>query len=247
MAPTDQAGYDARFEWGLAGALALAPLVDVLVVVDVLRFTTSVDVAVSRGAEVIPCRFRGPEAEQLAAQHRAELAAWVEPGDTTRFSLSPVALQRIERGTRLVLPSPNGSTIAVEAAAAGAAVLAGCLRNAAAVAGWCEARGPVAVIAAGEQWPGGALRPAYEDLLGAGAIMAALAAAGRRLSPEAASSAAAFRAARLPDDLLACSSAVELAAKGFAADLPFAAALNVSSCVPVLRQGIFVGRLDRLL
>ncbi|HEU0169287.1 MAG TPA: 2-phosphosulfolactate phosphatase [Chloroflexota bacterium] len=236
---TDQAGYDARFEWGLAGALALAPLVDVLVVVDILRFTTSVDVAVSRGAEIIPSRFRGPEAEDLAAQFGAQLAGWAAPGDTSTFSLSPVSLQRIQPGTRLVLPSPNGSTITFEAAAASATVVAGSLRNAAAVGCWCTGRGPIAVIAAGEQWPGGALRPAFEDLVGAGAILAALAEAGRGLSPEAAAAAGAFRAARLPDDLLACSSGVELVAKGFAADLPLAADLNVSPCVPLLQDGMF--------
>ena len=157
------------------------------------------------------------------------------------LSLSPVSLQGIKPGARLVLPSPNGSTIAFEAAAAAATVVAGSLRNAAASARWCEGRGTVAVIAAGEQWPGGGLRPAYEDLLGAGAILAALAAAGTgRLSPEASAAVAAFDAARLPDDLLFCSSAIELTAKGFAADLALAAALNVSSCVSVLLEGVLV-------
>jgi len=53
----------------------------------------------------------------------------------------------------------------------------------------------VAVIASGERWPDGSLRPALEDLLGAGAVLAALRKqhAGP-LSPEAAEAADCFEA-----------------------------------------------------
>ena len=44
-----QQGYDIRFEWGLAGVKALAPLSDVVIIVDVLSFSTCVDVVVNRG------------------------------------------------------------------------------------------------------------------------------------------------------------------------------------------------------
>ncbi|MBI2708266.1 MAG: hypothetical protein HYX34_01020 [Actinobacteria bacterium] len=39
-----------RFEWGVDGALALAPVCRAVVIVDVLRFTTCVEVALSAGA-----------------------------------------------------------------------------------------------------------------------------------------------------------------------------------------------------
>ena len=50
------------------------------------------------------------------------------------------------------------------------------------------------MIAAGEQWPTGGLRPCLEDALGAGAIVAAM---QRTSSPEARAAAAAFSAATL--------------------------------------------------
>jgi 2-phosphosulfolactate phosphatase len=51
------------------------------------------------------------------------------PGGRPPFSLSPVSLLEIPPGTRLVLPSPNGSAVAASVAATGSVVLAGCLRN----------------------------------------------------------------------------------------------------------------------
>ncbi|MEV0180198.1 hypothetical protein AB0I54_12975 [Streptomyces sp. NPDC050625] len=59
-------------------------------------------------------------------------------------------------------------------------VIAACLRHVTAVSSWLVARGygtpehPVPVIAAGERWPEGSLRPALEDLLGAGALISEL-------------------------------------------------------------------------
>jgi 2-phosphosulfolactate phosphatase len=128
----EQPGFDPRLEWAAEGAALLARACPVLVVVDVLRFTTAVEVAVARGARVVPRRWPGGGAGG--------------PG-------------------------------------AGAVVLAGCLRNASAVAAAARRLGgPVGVVAAGERRPDGGLRPAVEDLVGAGAILHAL---GGRPSPEA--------------------------------------------------------------
>jgi phosphosulfolactate phosphohydrolase-like enzyme len=46
----DQAGFDARLEWGVEGARVLAGVCQVVVVVDVLSFTTAIEVAVGRAA-----------------------------------------------------------------------------------------------------------------------------------------------------------------------------------------------------
>ena len=58
-----QPGSGARFDWGLTGAAELGRVCAVLVVVDVLSFTTAVDVAVGRGMRVHPF----PWGEQAAA------------------------------------------------------------------------------------------------------------------------------------------------------------------------------------
>jgi 2-phosphosulfolactate phosphatase len=229
-----QGTYGARFEWGPV----VAPEVSegVCVVVDVLRFTTAVEAAVSRGVAVYPYRWRDATAAAFAGSFQARLA---DGGDPAGPSLSPSSMDALAPGTSLVLPSPNGATCAVLAAEAGAQVVAGCLRNAAAVGAWAdEAGGPVTVIACGERWPDGSLRPSLEDLLGAGAILASVAGDP---SPEARAAIAAFRDAahRLPEVLSECASGRELGEKGWAVDVGYAARLNVSTTVPVLTSGAF--------
>ena len=73
---------------------------------------------------------------------------------------------------RCVLPSQNGAEITLQAARIAKIVFGGCLRNALAVAAAAQRCGSsFNVIAAGERWPDGSLRPALEDWLGAGAIL----------------------------------------------------------------------------
>jgi 2-phosphosulfolactate phosphatase len=251
----DQAGFDLRFEWGPDGLRRLGPGAAAVVIVDVLRFTTAVSVAVGRGARVLPYPSEADGSpETYAAQHNALLAG--SGRNHGGWSLSPTDLQELRAGTRLVLPSPNGSALAFGARqhARRAVVLAGCLRNASAVARWLAATtragaGPVVVVAAGERWPGdaGTLRPAVEDLLGAGAILRALRVvsgiAVEGISPEARAAMAAFDDARdgLWEWLLASGSGRELVAWGWRDDVEAAAALDVEAVVPVLDGAAFVG------
>jgi 2-phosphosulfolactate phosphatase len=239
-----QEGFDARFEWGIEGVRRLAPLSSVVVIVDVLRFTTAVDVAVSRGAVVYPYYARADgAAETFAREVGAALGEWRGANAGERaYSLSPASLLQIAPGERLVLPSLNGATLAFSASEAATMVLAGCLRNATAVGAAARERGGVvAVIAAGELWDRdtGGLRPAVEDLLGAGAILTALAPATP--SPEARAAMAAFQAAQsdLHAHLRACSSGRELIQKGFPRDVELAAEFDVSQTVPILRERAF--------
>lgn len=234
-----------RLEWGPTGGAAVARGADVTVVVDVLSFTTSVSVAVGRGITVFPFRWNDGRAADFAREHDANLAlqrqdAGWRPGSV---SLSPQSLQRATGIERLVLPSPNGSTICAALARQDVTVVAACLRNAGAVAEWLAPRlaegGVVAVVPAGERWPDGTLRPAVEDLWGAGAVVAGLDPA--LLSPEARLAGVAFDAfrARPLEHLLGCASGRELVAKGFEPDVAIAGRLATSDVVPVMDAGAF--------
>lgn len=232
-----QQEFDVRCEWGEHGVAVLAPVSDAVVIVDVLSFSTCVEIAVDNGAVVYPYRWRDDRAVEFAASVQAELAASKRGGG--KYSLSPASLLQIQPGTRLVLPSPNGATLSL--AAKPAPVLAGCLRNAQAVAQAASQYGPrIAVIAAGERWRDDhSLRPSFEDLVGAGAIASYL---KGRLSPEALAAVAAFQQARdrLDETLAHCSSGKELIERGFSEDVRLAGQLNASDTAPLLVEGAFV-------
>ncbi|MDN5790576.1 MAG: 2-phosphosulfolactate phosphatase [Micrococcales bacterium] len=318
-----------RVEWGQSGALSLCRYAAELgcavtaVVVDVLSFTTCVSVAADTGITVLPYRWRDEGAETFAHAQDATLArarrvAVVEGG----VSLSPGSIRAAEGVRRLVLPSPNGSTISTLLAETGARVVAASLRNRAAVGRWLadqltvtesiaagssepsetagssepsetaepsepsetagtaetagssessepaqslraagDARagdhpGPVLlVVPAGERWPDGSLRPAIEDLWGAGGVIAELAdtlghhAGPPLVSPEAQAALAAYRDVgdRLTEALAECSSGRELIAQGYADDVSIAAELDASSQAPILTAGAFLPQTHREL
>jgi len=118
-------------------------------------------------------------------------------------------------------------------------MLTGCLRNAAAVATAARQLAgprPIGVIAAGERWPDGSLRPATEDLLGAGTIFDPL---NVPLSVEARIARDAFWEARvdLADVLADSMSGRELIDHGFRDDVQLTSKLDISRTIPLLRDG----------
>lgn len=240
-----QTSADVRFDWGPSGAAALGA--EVTVVVDVLSFATTLSVAVERGIEVFPFRWRDVRATTYAATRGAVLAVGRSQAGPGRVSLSPASVRAAAGVERLVLPSPNGSSISFALAETGGEVVGGCLRNAAAVAALLAERlragATVGVVAAGERWPDGTLRPAVEDLWGAGAVLAALADLGvGSPSAEARVAAAAYRAVGdVPAALHDCASGRELVGRGFGGDLDVAAEAGSSAVVPLLRGESFVG------
>lgn len=228
----------AHCEWGPNGVLAFRQTAKVLIIVDVLSFSTAVDIAVARGAAIVPFPLGDGEAAKIAAAATGALLASAKRDGG--YSLSPVSLQAIPAGTKLLLPSPNGSKLSL--AGGGATVFAGCLRNARAVAAaalQAAAGGDIAVIPAGERWRADdSLRPAIEDLIGAGAILEAL---GLPLSPEARVARDAYLSAapNLADTIGQSVSGRELFDRGFAQDVELAVAANVSAAAPVLRGGAY--------
>ncbi len=146
------------FRLGLQGQKSLLAASDVIV--DVLSFSTAVDVAASRGARILPYPYGQADAQGYADNRGAPRTA-----GGGQLSLSPVTLQTVADGARIVLPSQNGSRLSRETGAV--PTPAGCLRNAAAVARALPPLESSIGVVAGELWPDGGLRPAIEDLLGA--------------------------------------------------------------------------------
>lgn len=213
--PFDQSYYQVRLEWGTEGLTRLAPA-DIVVVIDVLRFTSTMADVVAQGGTVT-----------------------LE--DARRWST-------------------NGAAVASAAADTGATVLLGGIRNAAATARAVMAlqerratRTSVAVIAAGERTPGGDLRYAVEDQLGAGAVIAALTDLGiDHSSPDGAVASESFRVLRralrhlmaasgsgreLNDGVPSTGRMVEAGIRPATSEE--AAELDAVDAVPVLRDGVF--------
>ena len=245
-----QAGSALRLDWGPTGAAAIGRGCGIAVVVDVLSFTTTVTVAADRGIAVLPHPWGdGDAARALADARGATLAVGRSRARPGAVSLSPASVRRAHDLRRLVLPSPNGSTISAGLAGDVPAVVAVSLRNRRAAARWLHERRAsdpglrVAVVCAGERWPDGTLRPAVEDLWGAGALIELLIADGwPDVAPEATAAAAAFGAldGAVEAGLRAGASGRELIDAGHPDDVGIAAELDRSRSVPVLRDGAFI-------
>lgn len=240
-----QTSYPIRFDWGPIGAEATVAAH--AVVVDVLSFTTTVTVAAELGIEVFPFEWRDSRAAEHAMRHGAKLAVgrFESRGlDGRHLTLSPASLAAVEGVTRLVLPSPNGSTICFRLAESATEVVAASLRNRRAVAAhlarefFRTREAPeVTVVAAGERWPDGSLRPCVEDLWGAGGVLSALADLGvEGFSPEARMAAQVFRSTErtLVDELPSLAGGRELVEAGFAEDVRIAGQVDESEVVPIL-------------
>ena len=188
----DHAEYDLRCEWGLAGVRALAPIGDVLIVVDVLVFSTAVDIAVTRGASVLPHRWRDSSAEAFAKSKGALLAS---PRSAGGYSLSPPMRAPAVRASPSFQPESSGATARFV--------------------------------------------PPFEDLIGAGAVLANL---PGRPSPEAETAIAAFERFHhnLHDALARSTSGKELVERGFAYDVQVAAEYAASTAAPVMFEARFV-------
>lgn len=230
----DQNAFDIRCEWGERGLDMLAPMVDALVIIDILCFSTCVDIGTSGGALIYPYRWRDESAAGFARDIGATLAG---RRGSAQISLSPPSLRHVTRGMKLVLPSPNGATLS--RLTGSTPTFAACFRNAAAVAAAAQALGPrIGVIPAGERWPDGSLRPCLEDWLGAGAVIHHL---SGTTSPESETARGAFEqhAHHLERTLRGCGSARELIEQGWTEDVIVASELGSSTAAPRLVDGAY--------
>lgn len=246
----DQSPYEIKVEWGIRGAREAAKREEILIIVDVLSFSSTVIAAMENEAVIYP--FPPPineKAKKYANQLGAELVVGrAEAIKTSKHSLSPNSFTADDRGKSYVLCSLNGAAC-VEAAKRVPGLLMGSLRNTQAVAEAAlelkkKTGKPITIIACGERCEKvsaneNELRPSIEDYLGAGAIISSLEGS---LSPEAFVCKQAFEGSKhkLSNLIRKCGSGRELAERGFAKDVDYCMQLNVSSIVPVLSETKFI-------
>lgn len=239
----DQNAYLCRLDWGHSGAERAAQLGGIIIVVDVLSFSTTSIVGVQQGAILHPYASQEVATEE-ATRFGYELAVHRRDVPTLgKFSLSPATLRYAQAGQHIAIASPNGATCCRLTAGA-SHTLIGALVNAEAVASLAlelhhETSNPITVLACGERWHpisnNEGLRFALEDILGAGAILSKL---PLSKSPEALASEATFVAmqANLHKMLGECGSGIELIDRGYAEDVEIAAQLNSIQSVPIYRN-----------
>jgi len=231
-------------EWAAPGAALAGARGDIVVIVDVQSFSTSISVAVERGAtafvraidEIMAMGGRDAAERELDA----ELLARERAATTARFSLSPATLLHAGPGDRIVFTSLNGARC-VSAAEAAPLVLAAGFRNRRATADLiaatiAEEGVRCTIVPCGERWTSvselnDGLRPSIEDWIGAGALASALREHGLDLSAEATLAAAAFEATTgaWPDLVRAAVSGRELLEQGFSDDVDLALQCDVSA------------------
>lgn len=213
----DQSTYQVRLDWGVAGLGRLAPA-DIVVVVDVLRFSSRVTrlLEANAGARV--------------------------PLDGSAHALSVNGAAVAHAATSVTAPDGGAPVILLGCLRNARAVANACLE----IQNQRGRRTSVTIIPAGEiaRVSGSiTLRFAVEDQLGAGAIVAALSELGTdHTSPDAAAaceSALGLRSA-MKHLVTASGSGVELVGRGEKDDVVAAASLDVTDIVPVLRDRAFV-------
>jgi 2-phosphosulfolactate phosphatase len=215
---------------------------DIPVIVDVLRFSSTVTTAVANGFTILPAPTAGVAARILAAATGAAVSA--APG-TARWSLSPLDFVNPRDPGEVVLVSPNGAALS-HSLPPGSVGFVGCLLNAR-VAGRLLGemsrglRKGIALIAAGEAVEEQESdlehrRFAVEDHLGCGAILSEL---KIDLDDEARAWREAFLVSKheYADLIRQSPSGTWLAARGQAGDLSHCVQLSIYDTLPVIRDG----------
>ncbi|WP_232223978.1 2-phosphosulfolactate phosphatase [Anoxybacteroides tepidamans] len=223
---------------------------DIVIIVDVLSFSSTVVTAVDYGAEIYPYpppinEHTKAFAESIGAQIVWGRAEAIKYGG---HSLSPLSFTEADRGQKFVMCSLNGAACTWIAAKVPALLIGGPL-NASAVAEKANALraalgANITVVPCGETWPDALenenkLRPSIEDYLGAGMIVSKL--IGSK-SPEAQVCVGAYQSIKHQwRDLIWDSiSGRELRKRGYEQDVLHCAQIDVTTAVPILEGNRFV-------
>lgn len=221
--------------WGEDGLSYYGAFFKAIVIVDVLSFGTTVDIALSKGSSIIPTKIENED--QLISISKQQKAIFAKKRNESGITLSPSSMQSLDARQTILLPSPNGSTLVDIATRFEKPVFTGCFRNSKVLADALnfEKFFPVLFVAAGERYPNKKLRPSIEDYWGVGSILANL---NYEKSIEAEFAIQSFIAASrdLKNNLISCESGQELLLQGFKQDVELAAELNVSNKISILSK-----------
>ena len=69
----NQSNFEICCEWGKKGVEQLSPISDVVIIVDILSFSTCIEIANSRNAIVFPCEWQNESAQEFAQSVNAKL------------------------------------------------------------------------------------------------------------------------------------------------------------------------------
>src|SRR5688572_3224037 len=97
----NQHEYDIRFEWGQRGVEKLSSISDVVIIIDILSFSTCVDIVTGNLASVIPYKWKDETAIELAKSKNAFLADHKRQYSTS-YSLSPTSLLTVNKNEKIV-------------------------------------------------------------------------------------------------------------------------------------------------
>ncbi|MHA6530255.1 2-phosphosulfolactate phosphatase [Paenibacillus sp. BAC0078] len=246
----DQTNYGVKLDWGATGARMASQRGDIVIIVDVLSFSSTVVTATQHQARIFP--FPPPineEAKAFAKAKHAEIV-WgrAEAVREGGHSLSPLSFGAADQARNFVLCSVNGA-LCTSVASQVPALLIGCLLNASAVARIAnqfsqEQNKDITVIACGEKWTDvnlqeNNLRPSIEDYLAAGMILSQL--HGSK-SPEAEVCIGAYEYSKpnLQELIWESASGRELRERGYEQDVRYCCQMDTSNTVPHLQEQCFV-------
>ena len=205
---------------------------DIAVVVDVLTFSTVIDVAL---AARLKCFV--PPVDASSSVYPGAL--WTGRREAGGISLSPDSMSGLPTGCEVAFQSPNGGACVRSMLGQVLTVAIGCMRNAGAMADWIgtRERARVALVACGERWPNRSMRPALEDWLGVGAIAVCLPLSSLSVNACAARVAYLDAENRLDEVLYETRSGQELLERGYPADIKWTQAIDALRAVPIVTRG----------
>lgn len=212
--PFAQSGYQVRFEWGVEGLARLAPA-DIVVVVDVLRFSSTVPDAVSAGAVVVLAEARewstnGAAVAEAAGDDRLVLVGGLRNASAVARAVHSVQERRAARTSVAVIAAGERDAEGRLRVAVEDQLGAGAVTAALTDIGIDHTSPEAAVAAEGFR----ALKGAMRHLIGASG-------SGRELEIGVASTARMLAAGITP------------------ASVADAAAIDATDTVPVLTDGVF--------